>query len=77
MGPVDLYTGNMMLAVGQDEFLHSFFSTIAYQVEREPTPWPIPPGATTLAHIPASSLASHSPMSAEWDARDQWAGARA
>jgi Immunity protein 70 len=35
MGHVDLYVGNTMLTVGQDYFLHSFFSTIAYQLERE------------------------------------------
>jgi 2,3-bisphosphoglycerate-dependent phosphoglycerate mutase len=109
MGHVDLYVGNTMLTVGQDYFLHSFFSTIAYQVEREgwgsrfpalmkelyvgrlprervlqareevkqireeldrlapeariyayekpdmPTPWPIPPGAKTLADCFLSS----------------------
>jgi hypothetical protein len=35
MGQVDLYVGNTMWRVGQDDFLHSFFSTVAYQVERE------------------------------------------
>jgi 2,3-bisphosphoglycerate-dependent phosphoglycerate mutase len=109
MGHVDLYVGNTMLTVGQDHFLHSFFSTIAYQVEREgwgsrfpalmkelyvgrlprervlqareevkqireelgrlapeariyayekpdmATPWPIPPGAKTLADCFLSS----------------------
>jgi hypothetical protein len=103
MGHVDLYAGNTMWRIGQDDFLHSFFSTVAYQVEREgwgsrfpalmkelymgrlpkqrvpaaraeleevrarlselapservysydepnlPTPWGVPPGATTLA----------------------------
>ena len=109
MGHVDLYVRNTMLTVGQDDFLHSLFSTIAYQVEREgwgsrfpalmkelymgrlpkervpqardelqqvrqelsklppearvynydepnqPTPWPVPPGATTLADCFLSS----------------------
>jgi 2,3-bisphosphoglycerate-dependent phosphoglycerate mutase len=36
MGQVDLYVGNTMWRVGQDDFLHSFFSTVAYQVERVP-----------------------------------------
>jgi hypothetical protein len=31
MGHVDLYVGNTMLTVGQDYFLHSYFSTVAYQ----------------------------------------------
>jgi hypothetical protein len=34
-GTHDLYVGNTMWRVGQDDFLHSFFSTVAYQVERE------------------------------------------
>ncbi len=109
MGRVDLYVQNTMLTVGEDYFLHSFFSTIAYQVEREgwgsrfpalmkelymgrlpqdrvpqahgeleqvrqelgrlppearvfgyedpnqPTPWPVPPGAKTLADCFLSS----------------------
>jgi hypothetical protein len=103
MGRVDLHVGNTMLALGQDDFVHSFFSTVAYQLEKEgwgsrfpalmkelfrgrlpkdhvpqarveleqvrdelsrlppearvytyddpnrPTPWPIPPGASSLA----------------------------
>jgi 2,3-bisphosphoglycerate-dependent phosphoglycerate mutase len=32
---VDLYVQNTMWTVGEDDFLHSFFSTIAYQVEKE------------------------------------------
>ena len=100
---IDLYAKNTMWTVGQDYFLHSFFSTIADQLEDEawgsrfpalmkdlysgrlsasrvsqarrelatiraelaelppdarvyafeeperPTPWPVPPGANTLA----------------------------
>jgi 2,3-bisphosphoglycerate-dependent phosphoglycerate mutase len=103
MGQVNLYVANTMWRIGEDDFLHSFFSTVAYQVEREgwgsrfpalmkelymgrlpkdrvpaarreldevrtrlsalspservysydepnlPTPWDMPPGATTLA----------------------------
>jgi 2,3-bisphosphoglycerate-dependent phosphoglycerate mutase len=109
MAHVDLYVRNTMLTVGEDYFLHSFFSTIAYQLEREgwglrfpalmkelyvgrlprervpqareevkqirkelcrlppdariyayekpdmPTPWPVPPGAKTLADCFLSS----------------------
>ena len=29
MGQVDLYVENTMWRVGQDDFLHSFFSTVA------------------------------------------------
>jgi 2,3-bisphosphoglycerate-dependent phosphoglycerate mutase len=35
MGHVDLYVRNTILTLGQDYFVHSFFSTIAYQLERE------------------------------------------
>jgi 2,3-bisphosphoglycerate-dependent phosphoglycerate mutase len=35
MGHVDLYVRNTMLTLGQDYFVHSFFSTIAYQLEPE------------------------------------------
>jgi hypothetical protein len=35
VGRVDLYAGNTMWTVGEDDFLHSFFSTIAYQLEPE------------------------------------------
>jgi hypothetical protein len=35
MGQVDLYVANTMWRIGEDDFLHSFFSTVAYQVERE------------------------------------------
>jgi hypothetical protein len=35
MGHVDLYVRNTMWTVGEDYFLHSFFSTIAYQVAAE------------------------------------------
>ena len=103
MARVDLYVKNLMWTVGEDYFLDSFFSTIAYQLEPDgwgsrfpalmrelyagrlpgegvgdalrelalvrkgfselppharvfeysdpnrPTPWPVPPGARTLA----------------------------
>jgi 2,3-bisphosphoglycerate-dependent phosphoglycerate mutase len=32
---VDLYVQNTMWTVGEDDFLHSFFSTIAYQLEKQ------------------------------------------
>jgi 2,3-bisphosphoglycerate-dependent phosphoglycerate mutase len=32
---VDLYVQNTMWTVGEDDFLHSFFSTVAYQVEKQ------------------------------------------
>jgi 2,3-bisphosphoglycerate-dependent phosphoglycerate mutase len=32
---VDLYVENTMWTVGEDDFLHSFFSTVAYQLEVE------------------------------------------
>jgi hypothetical protein len=32
---VDLYVQNTMWTVGEDDFLHSFFSTVAYQLEKE------------------------------------------
>jgi 2,3-bisphosphoglycerate-dependent phosphoglycerate mutase len=37
MARVDLYTKNTMWTVGEDWFLHSFFSTIAYRLE--PNGW--------------------------------------
>jgi 2,3-bisphosphoglycerate-dependent phosphoglycerate mutase len=37
MAKVDLYVQNKMWTVGQDWFLHSFFSTIAYRLE--PNGW--------------------------------------
>jgi hypothetical protein len=55
---VDLYVKNTIWTGGEDFWLHSFFSTIAYRLERngwgyeEPdraTPWPVPPGASALA----------------------------
>ena len=103
MARVDLYVKNSMWTVGDDAFLNSFFSTVAYQLEADgwgsrfpalmkdlyggrlpaeragkpldelplvrpelqqqpptarvfeyedpnkPTPWPVPPGAKTLA----------------------------
>jgi 2,3-bisphosphoglycerate-dependent phosphoglycerate mutase len=103
MAQVDLYAGNTMWTGGEDFWLHSFFSTIAYQLESDgwgsrfpalmdelyagrlpvdrvpeartelatidaelrqlppearvfdyddpnrPTPWPVPPGAESLA----------------------------
>jgi hypothetical protein len=103
MAQVDLYAGNTMWTGGEDFWLHSFFSTIAYQLEtdgwgsrfpalmndlytgrlpvdrvnearaelttieaelrqlppearvfdyddpNQPTPWPVPPGAESLA----------------------------
>jgi hypothetical protein len=35
MAQVDLYVGNTMWTGGEDFWLHSFFSTIAYQLEPE------------------------------------------
>ena len=35
MARVDLYVQNTMWTVGEDDFLHSFFSTVAYQLEKE------------------------------------------
>jgi 2,3-bisphosphoglycerate-dependent phosphoglycerate mutase len=103
MARVDLYVQSSMWTVGEDDFLHSFFSTVAYQLEtagwgsrfpallgelyrgrlpaarvaearselgtirqelaelppdarvyayegpNRETPWPVPPGASTLA----------------------------
>jgi Immunity protein 70 len=37
MARVDLYVNNSMWTVGEDWFLHSFFSTIAYRLE--PNGW--------------------------------------
>ena len=35
MGHVGLIVRNSMLSFGENYFVHSFFSTIAYRVERE------------------------------------------
>lgn len=35
MARVDLYVKNSMWTVGDESFLHSFFSTVAYQLESE------------------------------------------
>jgi 2,3-bisphosphoglycerate-dependent phosphoglycerate mutase len=32
---VDFYVQNTMWTVGEDDFLHSFFSTVGYQLEKE------------------------------------------
>jgi 2,3-bisphosphoglycerate-dependent phosphoglycerate mutase len=113
MAKVDLYVQNNMWTVGQDWFLHSFFSTIAYRLEpngwgsrfpalmkelytgqlspervpkaqdelatvrtelskrppdervyayedpERPTPWPVPPGAKSLADCFLTSSANN------------------
>jgi hypothetical protein len=62
---VDFYVKNTMWTGGEAFWLHSFFSTIAYKLERDgwgsrfpalmnelsnrATPWPVPPGASSLA----------------------------
>ena len=37
MARVDLYVQNSMWTIGEDDFLHSFFSTVAYRLE--PAGW--------------------------------------
>ena len=62
MAKVDLYVQNSMWTVGQDWFLHSFFSTIAYRLEPNgwgPTPWQVPPGAKSLADCFLTSSANN------------------